>query len=92
MKIRVRMFGRFKQLFGDGKEVQVPDGINPRDALGSVVARESQLYSAIFDDDGKVRNYIVLMVNRKRISPAKFSQFALQEDDELAVLPPVAGG
>ncbi len=92
MKIQVRMFGKFKQLFGDGKEVEVSAGITPLDALERVVARESPLYSQIFDDGGKIRSYIVLMVNRKRISPAKFSLASLNEGDELAVLPPVAGG
>lgn len=92
MKIQVRMFGRFKQLFGDGKEVQVPEGAHPLDALERIVARQSELYTAIYDDDGNIRNHIVLMVNRKRISPTEFSLITLQEDDELAVLPPVAGG
>jgi molybdopterin converting factor small subunit len=86
------MFGKFKQSFGDGKEVDVSTGISPLDALKCVVERESPLYSQIFDDEGKVRSYIVLMVNRKRISPAKFSLAALNEGDDLAILPPVAGG
>lgn len=92
MKIQVRMFGRFKQLFGDGEEVKVPEGTHPLGALGSIVDTQSELHSAIFDDDGNIRNHIVLMVNRKRISPTEFNLVTLQEDDELAVLPPVAGG
>lgn len=92
MKIQVRMFGRFKQLYGEKKEVQVPEGAHPLDALGQIVARESELCSAIYDGDGRIRNHIILMVNRKRISPPEFNLVELQEDDELAVLPPVAGG
>lgn len=92
MKIHVRMFGRFKHPFGDWREVDVPEGNTPLDVLKEVVATNPEGYMAIFDDQNRIRNHIILMVNRKRISLADCSAVILHDTDELALLPPVAGG
>jgi molybdopterin converting factor small subunit len=92
MKIQVRMFGRFKQQFGDLREVEVPDGGTPLDVIKEVVATNSEEYRAIFDDQDRIRNHLVLMVNRKRISPSDYISIYLHDTDEVALLPPVAGG
>ena len=92
MKIQVRMFGRFKQQFGDLREVEVPDGVTPLYVLKEVVATNSENYTAIFDDQDRIRNHLILMVNRKRIPPSDYLSLFLHDTDEVALLPPVAGG
>ncbi len=92
MKIHVRMFGRFKHQFGDWREVEVSDSATPLDVLKEVVATNPEGYLAIFDDQDRIRNHIILMVNRKRIFPADYISLLLDDTDELALLPPVAGG
>lgn len=92
MKVTVRMFGRFKDQFGDRKEVSVTEGITPVAALADVLKASPDGYTAIFDDRDQIRPHIILMVNRKRIAHAECATISLHDGDELAVLPPVAGG
>jgi sulfur-carrier protein len=92
MKIKVRMFGRFKQQFGEFRDVEVPDGTTPLDVVKEVVAKNAEEYRAIFDDQDRIRNHLILLVNRKRISPSDSVSLSLQTTDEVALLPPVAGG
>lgn len=92
MKITVRMFGRFKQQFWDRKEVSVSEGATVMVVLKEVISVVPEGRATLFDEKGQVRNHIILMVNQKRISHADCSSLALHDGDELAVLPPVAGG
>jgi molybdopterin converting factor small subunit len=92
MKIQLRMFGRFKQQFGDVREVEVPEGTTPMEVIKRVVATNSEDYVAIFDDQDRIRNHLILMVNRKRITPSDYISLYLHDTDELALLPPFAGG
>jgi molybdopterin converting factor small subunit len=86
------MFGRFRQQFWDRKEVDVHDDVTPSDVLQETIPLHSEGYSAIFDEQDQIRNHIILMVNKKRITHADTETVLLCEADEIAVLPPVAGG
>jgi molybdopterin converting factor small subunit len=92
MKIYIRMFGRFKHQIWERKEVDVKEGVTPMEVLRGMIAVHSAGYSAIFDDQDQIRNHIILMINQKRISHANSVSVLLKEADEIAVLPPVAGG
>ena len=48
--------------------------------------------SALFDESGKVREYVILMKNRKDIDSFEGLETTLSDGDEVAILPPVAGG
>lgn len=92
MNISVRMFGRFRQQFWDRKEVSVTEGASVLVAVREVIGALPDGETTIFDDQGNMRSHIILMVNQKRIAHADCSTIILHEGDELAVLPPVAGG
>ncbi len=92
MKIQVRMFGRFRHQFGDRREVSLPEATTPMAALKDALAASPDSYTAIFDEKDQIRKHIILMVNQKRIAHADTATIPLHDGDELAVLPPVAGG
>ncbi len=92
MKISVRMFGRFRHQFWETKDLEFPAVVTPLGVLKEVAATNPDGSAALFDDKERIRNHIVLMVNRKRIREADIVSMHLQDSDELAVLPPVAGG
>ena len=92
MNIYVRMFGRFRQQFWDRKEVSVTEGVSVLVAVKEVIDALPDGGITLFDDKGNVRSHIILMVNQKRIAHADCNTTILHEGDELAVLPPVAGG
>ncbi len=86
------MFGRFRHQFWETKDLEFPDTVTPLNVLKAVAGTNPGGQEALFDDRDRIRNHIVLMVNRKRIREADIGSILLQESDELAVLPPVAGG
>ncbi|OPX73134.1 MAG: ThiS family protein [Methanoregulaceae archaeon PtaB.Bin152] len=92
MKIYIRMFGRFKHQFWETKCLDFPEPVSPLHALKEAISLNLGGYTAFFDEKDRIRNHIVLMVNKKRIQHADAGSILLKDSDELAVLPPVAGG
>ncbi len=60
--------------------------------LDSLCESHPRMKSATFDESGKVREYVILMKNRKDVDSLEGLETTLSEDDEVAILPPVAGG
>lgn len=92
MKITLRFFARFGELFGPERVVDAPENMSLADLVRETAALNSAGYGSIFDGKGKFHNYVVLMRNRKRVPLAEAEGTALSEGDEVAVFPPVAGG
>jgi molybdopterin synthase sulfur carrier subunit len=46
----------------------------------------------LFDESGKVREYVILMKNRKNVDSLDGLKTMLSEGDEVGILPPIAGG
>jgi molybdopterin synthase sulfur carrier subunit len=92
MKVQVRAFANFREILGRDLSVDVKDGSTVGDLLESLSSSRQQLRSAIFDDAGRVREYVIIMKNRKDVSALQGLETALEDGDEVAILPPVAGG
>ncbi len=92
MIVRVRSFASFREILGKEQNVEVKEGSTIRDLLEGLISTRPSLKSAIFDDSGKVREYVILMKNRKNIESLEGLETLLSEGDEVAILPPVAGG
>ena len=91
--MKVKLFTTLKQLVGK-KEIEVT--LEGRDTVGSVVARLVADYPAlgehILDDEGNLEGYINVFVNRRSVRFLDGLNTSLNEDDVLAIFPPVAGG
>ena len=72
--------------------VEVKEGSTVKDLLDELILSRQKLKLAIFDESGKVREYVILMKNRKNIDNLAGLDTELSEGDEVAILPPVAGG
>ena len=92
MIIHVRSFASFRDILGKELSVELKDGSTVKDLLDDLIATRQRLKSAIFDESGKVREYVILMKNRKNIESLGGLDTELAEGDEIAILPPVAGG
>ncbi len=92
MIIHVRAFANFREILGKDLQVELKDKSKIKDLLGSLCASHQRMKSAIFDDSGVVREYVVLMKNRRDITSLEGLETTLSEGDEVAILPPVAGG
>ncbi len=92
MKVNIRAFANFREILGRDLSVDLEDGSNVGDLLESLSESRQQLRPAIFDETGQVREYVIIMKNRKDVSALQGLKTALEEGDEVAILPPVAGG
>ncbi len=92
MKVKVRAFASFREILGREREIELKDGSTVADLLGNLATASQRFKEAAFDDSGQLKDYVLLMKNRKRIDSQQDLKSELTEGDEVAVFPPVAGG
>jgi molybdopterin synthase sulfur carrier subunit len=77
---------------GKDQKVELEEGATIRDLLDSLSTSHRRFRSAIFDESGQVREYVILMKNRKNIASQSGLETELFAGDEVTILPPLAGG
>jgi molybdopterin synthase sulfur carrier subunit len=92
MIVRIKAFASFRELLGADLSIDLKDGSTVKDLLDDLISSRRPLKSAIFDESDNIREYVVLMKNRKNIKSLDGLDTKLHEGDCLAILPPVAGG
>ncbi|MFB3763620.1 MAG: ubiquitin-like small modifier protein 1 [Methanotrichaceae archaeon] len=92
MKVHIRAFANFRDILGNDRDIEIQEGSTAGDLLQSLISSNRNLRAAIFDEAGNIREYIIIMKNRKNIEYLQGLNTALDEGDEVAILPPVAGG
>jgi molybdopterin synthase sulfur carrier subunit len=92
MIVHIRAFANFRDIVGKDLNVEVKEGSTVKDLLDDLILSRKRLKSAVFDESGKVREYVILMKNRMNIDNLAGLDTELSEGDEVAILPPVAGG
>ena len=92
MFVLVRGFARFGELIGRERRVALTDGTTLQGLLELLAASTPALAEALFDDERHVRDYVILMRNRRRVEKEDAPAILLADGDEIAVFPPVAGG
>lgn len=92
ISVRTRLFAQFREQFGGAVPLTLASGSTFLSALNELAATVPDGKKAFFEDDGNVREYVVLMRNGKRIDTLDAGTTQLAEGDELAIFPPVAGG
>jgi molybdopterin synthase sulfur carrier subunit len=92
MRIMVLAFASFREILGKERVLLLKESATVKDLLEELAVARPAFKDAAFDDTGALRDYVLLMVNRKRIDPTQDLSRLLQEGDELAIFPPLAGG
>ena len=92
MKIHIRSFANFRDILGEDLDMEIKEGSTIWDLLQSLISTHSNFRTAIFNEAGNIREYVIIMKNRKNIESLQGLSTVLDEGDEVAILPPVAGG
>jgi molybdopterin synthase sulfur carrier subunit len=90
--VKARLFAQFREIFGGEVFLSLAPGTMVAGAVRQLASRSADGKKAIFDENGGIREYVVLMRNGKRIETAEADTIPLADGDEIAVFPPVAGG
>ncbi len=91
MTVRVRFFAQFRERYGGDHRVDPAAGATVADAVRAVTGTSAAEDSAI-GPGGALRDYVILMRNGRRIEHDEAEATPVEDGDELAVFPPVAGG
>ena len=92
MLVRVRAFAGFREILGKERELDAEEGSTIADLLNELASYSPRFKELAFDNSGVLRDYVLLMWNKKRIDPCQDLSMEMHEGDELAIFPPVAGG
>ena len=92
MLVKVLAFAGFREILGKERELPLKESATVKELLAELAVANSRFKEAAFDESGALRDYVLLMINRKRIDSRQDLSRPLQEGDELAIFPPLAGG
>ena len=92
MLVKVLSFAGFREILGKEREQEIKESATVQELLEELAQASARFKEAAFDESGELRDYVLLMINRKRIDPRQDLSRPLQEGDELAIFPPLAGG
>jgi molybdopterin synthase sulfur carrier subunit len=92
MKVKVRFFARFRELFGTEFIAEVAERTTLPDLIQQITQKNIEGYHAIFDERGHFREYVIVMRNARRIDLEDAEKNVVADGDDIAIFPPVAGG
>ena len=92
MLVKVRAFAGFREILGRERELDAKKGSTIADLLNELATSSPAFKESAFDDSGRLQDYVLLMLNKKRIDHQQDLSMEMHEGDELAIFPPVAGG
>lgn len=92
MRVIIRFFAKFGEIFGREHLIEVPEGSSVIDAIRVITKEKREGETVIFDEEGQFRSFVIVMVNKTRLQHQATFTTAISEGDEIVVFPPVAGG
>jgi molybdopterin synthase sulfur carrier subunit len=92
MTVKIRFFARFRELLGTDIMTDVAEGTMFTSLIITIAKKNPEGYTALFDEKGAFREFVILMKNGRRIDIADAAKTPVTDGDEIAVFPPVAGG
>jgi molybdopterin synthase sulfur carrier subunit len=92
MIVHIKSFANFRDILGKDLNVEVANDSTIKTLLDDLISTKPRLKNALFEESGQIKEYVILMKNRKNINTLDGFHTQLAEGDEVAILPPVAGG
>ncbi len=94
MKIKMRFFTSLREITGKKEdEIQSPSIITVAELLVHLSKKYGREFTEyLYDEKGKVRKYIQILINGRGINALQGFETKLKEGDTVAIFPPVGGG
>ncbi|MBE0512424.1 MAG: MoaD/ThiS family protein [Candidatus Bathyarchaeota archaeon] len=94
MKIKVRFFTSLREITGKKEdEIQSPSIFTVEELLAHLSKKYGREFTEyLYDEKGKVRTYIQILINGRGIKALQGFETKLKEGDTVAIFPPVGGG
>lgn len=95
VKVSVRLFTTLRELAGRSEEsVELSArNVTVKDALEALAEKHGKAFREyLYDEKGRVREHLQLLVNGKSVSLLEEMETQLKEGDQVAIVPPVGGG
>lgn len=92
MNIHYVTYARFVEFFGKEGDIEVIGTSSIFDALQQLTGTDEKKQTLLFDENGIVRRYVILLKNGERIQNEDAHTLLLQDGDNLTIYPPVSGG
>lgn len=92
MIVNLKTFARFREVFGGEKKLELRDGATLADLFDALKSCTEEERNCLFEDDGNLRKYVIVMKNKQRLKRDEIEGAVLSDGDEIALFPPVAGG
>ena len=91
MGVLIEIPSALKQYVNNQDEVEVV-GNSVEEALDSLCAQFTELKPNLFDEDGKVRNFINVYLNDDDIRYAEGMKSEVKDGDSIQIVPSISGG
>ncbi|MHC1636481.1 MAG: ubiquitin-like small modifier protein 1 [Candidatus Methanospirareceae archaeon] len=92
MKVKVKLFASFRELLGKGEfDLELKDGSDVYELLNTLFSSPDSR-EKIFDSDNRLREYVIVVRNKKHINYYDGLFTKLEDGDEIAIFPPAGGG
>lgn len=90
--MQVRVFANLRDICGGVAVEVLPQGNRVIDLLDKMVEMFPDLEEEIFTEEKKLKPFVHVYINGRNIIHLDDLQTAVQEADQIALFPPVAGG
>lgn len=91
MKITVRFFARFREIFGEEQTIETGGDSTPKAILSGLCCKNGQR-EILFGVDSTLHPHITVILNGRRLSARETEEYLLTNGDALVIYPPVSGG
>jgi len=93
MKITFRTFATFREVIGTTETtLMLPPGETVGGLLENLCKTHPGLRAHLFDAAGQIKPYILILKNGRNVMSLQQLDAVIDEDDVIALFPPVAGG
>ncbi|QZP37576.1 ubiquitin-like small modifier protein 1 [Halobaculum magnesiiphilum] len=88
-----KLFADLAEAAGEPEpDVEAPDAATVGEALDALVDTYPALAARVLDEDGDLRGHVNFLRNGRDVREAEGLDTPVDDDDELALFPPVSGG